>query len=97
MAKRIDFSANTDLGEKLSEWWRGLENDRGQRAELRRAKSVKEVIMLPCFHRACRQFASTVRQGKQMAITFGLDYGGAVACEADWMSGRSSKANGTWR
>ena len=57
MAK-INFSADTELGKKLSEWWRGLENDRGQRAELRRAKNVQEVIMLPCFHRACRQFAS---------------------------------------
>ena len=56
MAK-IDFSSNTELGEKLSEWWQGLEHDRGQRAELRRAKNVTDVIMLPCFHRVCRQFA----------------------------------------
>ena len=57
MAK-VNFSADNDLGKKLKEWWQELENDRGQRAELRRAKSVHEVIMLPCFHRACRQFAS---------------------------------------
>lgn len=75
MAK-INFSADTELGKKLSEWWQGLEDDRGQRAELRRAKCVQDVIMLPCFHRACRQFASLFgresRWHSRMALIMGV-------------------------
>ena len=73
---KINFSADTELGKKLSEWWQGLEHDRGQRAELRRAKSVADVIMSPHFHFACRQFASIFgresRWQSRMALIMGV-------------------------
>ncbi|MDE3269543.1 MAG: type I-E CRISPR-associated protein Cse2/CasB [Pseudomonadota bacterium] len=73
---RIDFNANTELGKKLRKWWQSLEDDRGQRAELRRAKSVREVILLPCFQRSCRQFASIFgresRWQSRLALIMGM-------------------------
>ncbi len=35
----------------LLEWWRGLDQARGDRAELRRAKEPTEVAFCPSFHR----------------------------------------------
>lgn len=32
-------------------WWQGLEDDRGGRAELRRAHNPTEVVFLPAYHR----------------------------------------------
>lgn len=35
----------------LKTWWQSLETDRGERAALRRAASLTEVMMSPAFHR----------------------------------------------
>lgn len=35
----------------LKAWWRSLETDRGERAALRRAASLTEVMLCPSFHR----------------------------------------------
>lgn len=35
----------------LRDWWRDLENDRGERAALRRAASLTEIMFSPTFHR----------------------------------------------
>ncbi|PID44744.1 MAG: type I-E CRISPR-associated protein Cse2/CasB [Proteobacteria bacterium] len=51
------FDRDQKLGQVLQEWWEGLEERRGDRAELRRAKTVTEVMLLPTFHRACVRFA----------------------------------------
>lgn len=50
------FDADTPLGEVLQQWWTELQARNGDRAELRRAKKVTEVMLLPVFQRACLRF-----------------------------------------
>ena len=58
------FDADTALGKELKAWWEELhgkgkfsENPRtGDRAELKRAKTVTDVILLPAFQKACPRF-----------------------------------------
>ena len=52
----IDFDADKPLGMELSEWWQDLQNHRSDRAELRRAKTVADIVLLPVFHRARMRF-----------------------------------------
>lgn len=49
----VTFDANKPLGEALQQWWEELQNHNADRAELRRAKTVGDVILLPAFQRAC--------------------------------------------
>lgn len=49
----ITFDASKPLGEALQKWWEELQNHNADRAELRRAKTVGDVILLPAFQRAC--------------------------------------------
>ena len=49
----IDFSMQSRVGRELEEWWHTLQDDRGARAELRRCKSVDEVVMTATFQRLC--------------------------------------------
>ena len=56
MAK-LDFSNDSPLLKELSGWWRELDQNRGLRAELRRARSITEVVMIPPFHFTGRKFA----------------------------------------
>jgi len=39
----------------LRAWWQGLEHDKGERAALRRAGSLTEVMLSPAFHRLLRE------------------------------------------
>lgn len=39
----------------LRAWWQGLESDKGERAALRRAASLTEVMLSPAFHRLLRE------------------------------------------
>lgn len=52
----ITFDAEKPLGEALQKWWTDLQERNGDRAELRRAKTVTDVILLPVFQRACLRF-----------------------------------------
>lgn len=52
----ISFDAETPLGKALDAWWQDLQERNGDRAELRRAKTVTDVILLPVFQRACVRF-----------------------------------------
>ncbi len=45
------FDPEDSSGEILLEWWQGLENQRGDRAELRRARNPTEVVFSPAYHR----------------------------------------------
>lgn len=38
----------------LREWWQELENNKGERAVLKRADSLKEVVFCPAYHRLLR-------------------------------------------
>ncbi len=42
----------------LSEWWRNLEHDKGERAALRRAASLTEVMLSPAYMRLLRALRS---------------------------------------
>ena len=74
MAK-LDFSNDSPLSKGLYGWWQGLDQNRGLRAELRRARSVTEVVMLPAFHFAGRQFVKFFSQRSdkiRLAMIIGL-------------------------
>lgn len=50
LAKRIDFSKDTDLQALFIKWWDGLADHKGDRAILRRASSPAEVVFVPYYH-----------------------------------------------
>ena len=52
----ISFDSNKPLGEALQNWWIELQDRNGDRAELRRAETVTDVILLPVFQHACSRF-----------------------------------------
>lgn len=61
----------------LKDWWRDLENDKGERAALRRAASLTEVMLSPAFHRLLnrlRQAGYAVPEGRfpKLAAIAGL-------------------------
>jgi len=45
------FYPEDDSGKIILEWWKNLEENRGDRAELRRADSPTEVVFSPSYHR----------------------------------------------
>ncbi len=51
----VNFKSDAPVGEILNEFWQGLEEDKGSRAQLRRCKTVNEVVMVSAFHRLCRR------------------------------------------
>ena len=51
----VNFKPDAPLGQILTEFWQGLEEDKGSRAQLRRCKTPEEVVMVPAFHRLCRR------------------------------------------
>lgn len=52
----LNFSNESPMIKALHTWWKGLDHNRGARAELRRARSINEVMMIPSFHFARRKF-----------------------------------------
>lgn len=48
--KYPNFSRDSEAGQLLMEWWRQLQNRPGDRAELRRCRSISSVAMIPAFH-----------------------------------------------
>lgn len=72
----IEFKKESPLGQGLEKWWQGLEDRRGDRAVLRRAKNVQEIALLPEFHRALQKVRPFFKKEKhwedQMAPVFGL-------------------------
>ena len=44
-------------------WWKSLENDRGARAELRRAGSVTEVAFSPAYHNLYNELPQSDKEG----------------------------------
>ncbi len=67
----VNFKSDAPLGEILIEFWQGLEDDKGARAQLRRCKTPEEVVMVPAFHRLCRRVRPLMkdeRDGWEMRI-----------------------------
>lgn len=55
MSERISFHPEAALGHLLLRWWQGLENDKGGRAELRRAHDLTAVALTAAYQRFYRQ------------------------------------------
>ncbi len=47
----LKFNDESQAGKDLLEWWRGLDKNRGDRAELRRAGEISEVVFISAYHR----------------------------------------------
>ena len=56
------FDADQPSGELLKNCWIDIHNQRGARAQLCRAKSVDDIILLPVFQRACLRFRPFFQQ-----------------------------------
>lgn len=71
--KYIRFLQDSPESKVLLGWWRGLENNRGDRASLRRCRSLTEVVFVPSYHRLRREllrFGNVDSEG--LAIVVGL-------------------------
>ncbi len=70
------FDADKPLGKALQKWWGDLQGRNGDRAELNRAKSVEDVILLPVFQLACVRFRPFFQEEKnweyRLAAILGL-------------------------
>lgn len=67
----VNFKHDAPLGQILTEFWQGLEEDKGSRAQLRRCKTPDEVVMVSAFHRLCRRVRPLMkdeREGWEMRI-----------------------------
>ncbi len=53
----VNFDKDSPLGSHLITWWSSLKKRPGERAELRRAATVAEVVMTPAFQRTCSRFS----------------------------------------
>ncbi len=55
--RRFDklFDPNDESGRILLEWWKGLDKQRGDRAQLRRARDPSEVAFVPAYHHLYHQ------------------------------------------
>jgi CRISPR system Cascade subunit CasB len=71
------FDADTPLGNALLRWWKGLDNNRGDRAELRRCEDLLQVMQTPAFQRIRRQLMGMglepqVSERDRLAAVIGL-------------------------
>ncbi|OGW78267.1 MAG: type I-E CRISPR-associated protein Cse2/CasB [Omnitrophica bacterium GWA2_52_8] len=55
MKESLSFDAQSALGHALLRWWKWLENDRGGRAELRRAHDLTAVALTGAYQRFYQQ------------------------------------------
>jgi CRISPR system Cascade subunit CasB len=58
MSEKVSFHPEAALGHLLLRWWQGLENDKGGRAELRRAHDLTAVALTAAYQRFYRQAIS---------------------------------------
>lgn len=72
--KYLRFSKDSPEGKVLLDWWRGLENNRGDRAALRRCRSLTEVVFIPSYHRLRQELLSLgyAVNNEGLAIVAGL-------------------------
>jgi CRISPR system Cascade subunit CasB len=53
-----DFQKNPRLHAALRDWWAGLKDERGDRAQLRRAHDITAIILTPAYQRAYRRLCA---------------------------------------
>ncbi|MCD6467810.1 MAG: type I-E CRISPR-associated protein Cse2/CasB [Thermoplasmata archaeon] len=72
--KYIRFLQDSPESKALLGWWRGLENNRGDRAALRRCRSLTEVVFVPSYHRLRQELLRLgyVVNSDGLAIVVGL-------------------------
>jgi len=73
----IEFTPQSELGKALAEFWLGLKDNSGARAELRGCNGVGEVVMTPTFQRFCQKrlreiFRDETMWEDRMAAVVGL-------------------------
>lgn len=62
--KILSFQPDSEAGQALHDWWKGLDNRRGPRAELRRCRDTADVLMTQEFYSALR----AVNPGEALSI-----------------------------
>lgn len=69
----ISFMNDPEARKILIDWWTGLDHARGDRAALRRCRSVQEVAFVPAFHRL-RQNLSRIAplDAEKLAMVAGI-------------------------
>lgn len=58
MSDKISFRPETALGQALLRWWQGLDNNRGDRAELRRAHDLTAIALTSAYQHLYRTLLS---------------------------------------
>ena len=53
-----DFQKNPRLHTALRDWWKDLEDERSDRAQLRRAHDITAIILTPAYQRAYRRLCA---------------------------------------
>lgn len=54
METKVTFSRESHLGQELLRWWSGLADNRSDRAQLRRASRLEDVMLSPAYQRLYR-------------------------------------------
>lgn len=62
------FDSDQTVGKALFRWWQSLDDNRADRAELRRCETLLDVMMTPAFQRARRQLiaAGLIQRGGEI-------------------------------
>jgi len=61
----VNFNPDAPAGQILGKFWQSLEDNKGDRAELRRCKNPEEVILVPAFHRLCNRIRPLMKNEQQ--------------------------------
>ncbi|KRT54280.1 type I-E CRISPR-associated protein Cse2/CasB [endosymbiont of Ridgeia piscesae] len=68
----LTLNKESHATEILIQWWQGLENNKGTRAELRRCTSPDKVMFQPAFQRLCQRLKPEPQEQRQLASVVGL-------------------------
>ncbi|MBA1330283.1 hypothetical protein QQ73_03565, partial [Candidatus Endoriftia persephone str. Guaymas] len=68
----LTLNKESHTTEILIQWWQGLENNKGTRAELRRCTSPDKVMFQPAFQRLCQRLKPEPQEQRQLASVVGL-------------------------
>lgn len=61
---KLEIKRDNAAGEVLVKWWNELAEDKGGRAELRRAADVTRVVMSPAYQRLHRRLCEVLPEGQ---------------------------------
>ncbi|MBF0162473.1 MAG: type I-E CRISPR-associated protein Cse2/CasB [Magnetococcales bacterium] len=84
----LRFESGKAAGEILSRWRRGLDENRGSRAGLRRCANLTQVVLEPAFHRLCQDLSAlpgiTIRRERLPAVVL-------LVAVAEWQEGEGEQ------